>query len=86
MISTVKESEKRATPRARKRVSEVEKESAVEKLEAQQQQQSQPQHQPHHLTFLGALVAQRALRKFLAPHKDLLGKLNLRQFKRLCEF
>ncbi|KAL5971322.1 hypothetical protein TSMEX_000943 [Taenia solium] len=37
------------------------------------------------LSFLGALVAQSALHRFLAPHKGLFSKLNLRQFSRLCE-
>ncbi|VDK21095.1 unnamed protein product [Taenia asiatica] len=35
------------------------------------------------LSFLGALVAQSALHRFLAPHKGLFSKLNLRQFSRL---
>ncbi len=38
------------------------------------------------LTFFGALVAQRALRRFLMPHKGLFSKLNLRRFSRLCKF
>nr|CDS24945.1 Tctex 1 [Echinococcus granulosus] len=35
------------------------------------------------LSFLGALVAQSALRRFLAPHKGLFSKLSCRRFSRL---
>ncbi|VDD81737.1 unnamed protein product [Mesocestoides corti] len=38
---------------------------------------------PKQLSLFGALVAQRALRKFLAPHKGLFSKLSLRRFSRL---
>ncbi|KAM7533154.1 hypothetical protein Aperf_G00000120191 [Anoplocephala perfoliata] len=41
------------------------------------------QHGDPQLSFLGAIVAEKALRRFMAPHRGLFSKLNLRRFSRL---
>nr|CDS29451.1 Tctex 1 [Hymenolepis microstoma] len=62
--------------------SQVEKPTVENISESNHQMQFQlPSGQQ--LSFLGALVAQRALRKFMAPHRGLFSKLNLRRYSRL---
>ncbi|VUZ40007.1 unnamed protein product, partial [Hymenolepis diminuta] len=51
-------------------------------IENEQQMQLQSQDNQQ-LSFLGALVAQKALKRFMAPHKGLFSKFNLRRFSRL---
>ncbi|KAL5104224.1 Tctex1 domain-containing protein 3 [Taenia crassiceps] len=65
---------------SKKRPLDIDKQYAVNKDELDKKQLQQGDQQ---LSFLGVLVAQSALRRFLAPHKGLLSKLNFRRFSRL---